>query len=57
MLLAAMVQAAMVEGKVQIDGSETLPAEAALVSAATVSGSGIISGEVDRPASVDSASP
>ena len=35
---AAMVQAAMVQGKVQIDGSETLPAEAAIIaSAATTS--------------------
>lgn len=35
---AAMVQAAMVQGKVQIDGTETLPAEAAIInSAATTS--------------------
>ena len=35
---AAMVQAAMVKGKVQIDGTETLPAEAKIIaSAATTS--------------------
>jgi len=35
---AAMVQTAMVQGKVQVDGTETLPAEAAIIaSAATTS--------------------
>lgn len=38
---AAMVQAAMVQGKVQIDGSETLPAEAAIINSAAATSANV----------------
>ncbi len=38
---AAMVQAAMVQGKVQIDGTETLPAEAAIISGAATNSANV----------------
>ena len=50
---AAMVSAAMVSGKVSIDGTETLPAEAAIINSAATTSANVLFPPGRHPAAAD----